>query len=72
MLGLPASVKAPAQAETSGCAVAQLIAPWLKVFSGPPFTAFRASLCMFYLYEDIRSLYNTSIGLAQGAGKALF
>ena len=31
MLGLPASVKAPALAATGGCAVAQLIAPWLTL-----------------------------------------
>ena len=31
MLGLPASVKAPALAATGGRAVAQLIAPWLGV-----------------------------------------
>ena len=30
MLGLPASVKAPALAATGGRAVAQLIAPWLE------------------------------------------
>ena len=33
MLGLPASVKAPALAATGGRAVAQLIAPWFWVIT---------------------------------------
>ena len=31
MLGLPASVKAPALAATDGCVVAQLLSPWVWV-----------------------------------------